>query len=141
MGENARRIYAEIGPAPGDSRLLQSIYAADYASKPVSVETFIMDPQYLGGRLRNRIYPVIVDGLVEIFEGDYLEICLSGAIGWGKTWEIAIGITYEIYLVSCLRDPAFSRGLIPGSTLAFLNVSVDKRQAQRVLFSNVFSSA
>ena len=140
MGDTARRIYAEdVSSAPRDSQLLRSIYDADYVSKPVSVETFILDPQYLGGSLRDTIYPAILDDLVEIFEGDYIEICLGGAIGSGKTWEIAIGIAYEIYLVSCLRDPAHRYGLIPGSTLAFMNVSVDKRQAQKVLFSNLFS--
>ena len=139
MGDEARRIYAEVGSAPRGSQLLRSIYDADYVSKPVSVETFILDPQYLGKRLRGTIYPAILDDLVEIFEGDYLEISLGGGIGTGKTWEIAIGIAYEIYLVSCLKDPAFTYGLIPGSTLAFMNVSGDKQQAQRVLFSNLFS--
>jgi len=139
MGDEGRRIYAEVGSAPRGSQLLRSIYDADYVSKPVSVETFILDPQYLGKSLRGTIYPAILDDLVEIFEGDYIEICLGGAIGSGKTWEIAIGIAYEIYLVSLLKDPAFTYGLIPGSTLAFMNVSVDKQQAQRVLFSNVFS--
>jgi len=139
MGDQARRIYAEVGSAPRGSQLLRSIYATDYVLEPVSIETFILDGQYLGGSLRNNIYPAILDDLIEIFEGDFIEICCGGAIGGGKTTEIAIGIAYEIYLVSCLKDPAHTYGLIPGSTLAFMNVSVDKRQAQRVLFSNLFS--
>jgi len=45
-----------------------------------------------------------------------------------------LGIAYEIYLLSCLRTPAETYGLMPDSTLAFLSISVTRSQAQHVLF-------
>ena len=117
---------------------LKGLWAADYEREPVSVETFIFDDHFLGRSLKESVYPAIVDDLVELFEGDYLEVCLGGSWGWGKSREIEIGIAYEIYLLSCMREPASAFGLIPGSTMVFLNVSVDVRQAQRVLFGGLY---
>jgi len=141
MSPELRRFTVErlLPELANDVSVKNYFLAPDYAYEPVSVEAFISDPDYLGQSLRGNVYPCIVEDLIELFEGDYIEVCLGGSIGWGKTWEIAIGIAYEIYLVSCLKDPARAFGLIPGTTLAFMNVSVDKRQAQKVLFSNLFS--
>jgi len=112
--------------------------AVDYLRDPVSVETFIFGDHYLGQSLKGSTFPAIVDDLVELFEGDYLEVCLGGSWGWGKSREIEIGIAYEIYLLSCMREPALAYGLIKGSNLVFLNVSVDVTQAQRVLFGGLY---
>ena len=114
------------------------LWEVDYVRKPVSVPEFLLGKDYLGPQLRGFVYPKIVDDLEELFEGDYTEVVLGGGIGWGKSRKAELGILYDIYRVSCLRVPAAAYGLIPGSTLAFLNVSVNKTQAQKVLFSGLF---
>jgi hypothetical protein len=48
-----------------------------------------------------------------------------------------VGVAYEIYQLSCLKNPAATYGLMTGSTLAFLNVSVRLEQATRVLFKGL----
>ena len=60
-----------------------------------------------------------------------------GSLGWGKTVMATVGIAYDIYKVSCLKNPADAFGLIPNSNVAFINVSVDKRQATKVLFTGI----
>ena len=109
----------------------------DYLWAPVNVETFVNGREYLGTILRGNIYPKILDDLIELFAGSYSEVLLMGAIGWGKTVMAEIGIVYDLYRVSCLKSPADAYGLLPGGNLAFLNVSVNKAQATKILFGGI----
>src|SRR5271169_2603079 len=128
------KIMCELLAGNDKPEALRRIQAVDYEREPVSVKQFIYDPEYLGQSLKDHIWPALVDDLVEIFEGDYSEVVLGGGVGWGKTRLMEVGLAYEIYQLSCLRDPARCFALIPGSTLALVNISVDTSQARRVLF-------
>jgi hypothetical protein len=118
--------------------VLEELYDPDYRQRPVDIRTFIRDPQYLGHGVGDAIYSRIVDDLEELFAGSYTEVVLTGGIGWGKTRMAEIGLLYEIYLLSCLRDPAHTYGLMPSSRLAFLVVSVTQMHAKRILFDGLF---
>jgi len=109
----------------------------DYDEVPVPIRDFIFDDYYLGRTVGRGIYPRLVDDLEELFAGAYTEVLLTGGIGWGKSRFAEIGIAYELYQTSCLRDPAKSFGLMSGSTLAFVNVSVTLQQSRRVLFDGL----
>ncbi len=113
--------------------------APDYACQPVGIRQFIEDDYYLGKIARGRIYERIVDDLEELFEGDYTEVVLGGGIGWGKSTAAEVGIAYDLYQVSCLRDPAKTYGMRTGSNIAFVNVSVNLKQATKVLFGGLGS--
>jgi hypothetical protein len=118
-----------------DARVKRETLAAElslqrkfnYVREPVSIKTFIFDNVFLGRSLKGNIYPAIVDDLVEVFEGNYLEVCLGGSWGWGKSREMEIGIAYEIYLLSCMREPAAAFGLIRRSLSAPRRASPDCR--------------
>jgi len=142
MTDEARQIFEkEVAPAIRTGTrpaVLGEVWASDYAVEPVEIEDFVYDRRFLGGSLKQDIYPTIVDDLVDLFQDDYVEVCLGGGVGWGKTRLAQIAIAYEIYLLSCMRDPAAAFRLISGSTLAFVNISVDKTQAQRVLFAGLY---
>jgi hypothetical protein len=97
----------------------------DYLREPVSVREFVFNPYYLGDSLSSSIYPKLLCDLEELFAGDYTEVVLGGGIGTGKTTFAAMVLAYDIYLVSCLRDPAGAYGMVPGTPLTFLNVSVN----------------
>jgi len=56
----------------------------DYFWRPVDMRTFVEDPKYLGSVLRGNIYGKVLDDLIELFDGDYSEVLLTGAIGWGQ---------------------------------------------------------
>nr|UXE44999.1 hypothetical protein Hi04_10k_c4039_00007 [uncultured bacterium] len=114
-----------------------AIHEAEYLWPPVSIEQFIEDDKYLGTLLRGNIFPKIKADLIELFAGRYTEVLLMGAIGWGKSLFAEVGIAYDLYKVSCLKNPADAFGLIPNSNVAFINVSVDKRQATKVLFTGI----
>ncbi len=50
-----------------------------------------------------------------------------------------IGILYDVYQVSCLRDPARTFGMRTGSNIAFINVATTLKQARKVLFGGLAS--
>ena len=55
----------------------------------------------------------------------------------GKTVFAEVGICYDLYKVSCLKNPADAYGLLPNSNVAFINVSVNKAQASKVIFGGI----
>ena len=143
MTDTARQLFEdEVAPALRTGicpAVLGEVWASDYAIEPASVVDFIEKDHYLGRSLRGNVFPVIIDDLKELFEGNYVEAVWAGGIGWGKTWACAIASAYELYQLSCLHDPAAAYDLISGSTVALVNISVDKRQAQKVLFGDLFN--
>jgi hypothetical protein len=62
--------------------ILQDLMGYTYRWPPVGTREFIESPQYLG--LEGQVFPRLLDDLEELFEGDYVEAVLTGAIGWGK---------------------------------------------------------
>src|SRR5450759_3032407 len=137
--EATLREWRRIGELPphGASRPHIILAAEDYARVPVPLRQFIDDDRYLGRALRDAIFPKVVDDLAAFFEGDYTEALLTGGIGWGKTRWVEIAVAYDIYQVSCLRDPAVTFGMISGSNVAFINISVTISQARKVLFEGL----
>ncbi len=141
-GEVRQAFELEVAPAlrqGGRSQILDDVWTADYRCKPVSLREFIFNKHFLGKSLATSIYPRIVEDLEELYAGDYVEAVLAGSQAWGKTRMANIGILFDVYRVSCLRDAASTFGQIPGSTLAFVNVSVRSEQANRVFFNGLYS--
>ena len=121
----------------GSSELLNKIIYADYEEIPVHIETFLLDPNYLGKGLVNEegkftVYPYWVDTLKEIFPDPlkpavYNTLALSGAIGLGKSFVAVLCGLYELYRMLCLKDPYLYFGLQPIDkiTFAFMNITMD----------------
>lgn len=140
LSPKGREFYArfhESIAADYPDRVKVRLYRDSYFWPPVTVKEFSEGNEYLGRILRGNIYPKILDDLIELFEGDYSEVLLGGSIGWGKTVMATVGIAYDMYRVSCLRSPGDTYGLLPGSNLAFVNVSVNKTQATKILFGGL----
>jgi hypothetical protein len=138
LSDPARQFYERKLRVGRDAeRLRQALRRIDHEREPVSVRQFIDDERYLGKVLKNSIFAPLVDDLEEFFAGDYTVALLTGGIGWGKTTFAEIAILYDIYKVSCLRDPAVTFGMRSGSNVAFVNVSVTVSQAKKVLFEGL----
>lgn len=138
MSPKAREAFTQNLPAL-DREDVKSLFFLDYAETPVDVHTFINDDYFLGRTLRGEIFPVIEEDLTELFAGQCSEVVLKGGIGVGKTTCAYIGIGYDIYKVSCLKNPANAFGLIPGTSIAFLNFSARKIQAKKILFGGLLN--
>ena len=89
----------------------------DFVSAPVDIETFIKDPQYLGGVLCDGIYPYWLEQLKKIYEqpavSQYNEILLAGALGAGRSLAAIVGFLYELYIVTLAKDPHKTWVLLP----------------------------
>lgn len=116
----------------------------DFKERPASIEEFLGE-DYLN--IRAGVRDGVVDCLVEIFgkEPNVYNLAnvqlamFTGAIGIGKTTFASIALPYMCHWVLCLKDPQKFFGLLPGSRIAFMQMSTSERQAKEVLFGDIFA--
>jgi hypothetical protein len=138
------RILGEL-LATGRSPAAKAIWELDYERLPVSIDTFLDDPDYLGAIGRHLYDPwrrelqCVCDPRRAITEW-----IVTGAIGTGKTTAAVIALLYKIYRLTCLRDPQSFYGLIPGSPIVFglFNLTLDlAHSVSYKKFLNVFRAS
>jgi hypothetical protein len=113
----------------GQSKEFEKIENADYIRTPVSIETFLDDPSYIGEVGKN-VYPKLREDLIAIFDNPNLvEIILSGSIGWGKSHMSKIIAMYILYTISCLRNPQEFFGITPGTPIVLCNLSLSVKKS------------
>ncbi len=120
----------------GESKILNKFINDVYDEPLVDVETFFTHPDYFG-RAGADLYPKLMDDLIKLFNGNYTEISLSGAIGWGKSYLTEMIMGRIVYEISCLKNPQMAYGLADNSTLFFPNISVNVTQAKKVIFGGI----
>lgn len=129
-------VVKELSEEGGESEILNKIVGDIYDELPIDTETFFTNRDYLG-RAGADLYPKLMDDLIRIFNGNYTEIVLSGAIGYGKSYLTQLIICRILYEVSCLKNPQWAYGLAENSTLFFPNISITETQAKRVIFGGI----
>ena len=102
-----------------------AIEAPYYKSRPVDIETFIEDDEYLGliyghghlfpfwKNLLKKVYP-------NPFRCPYEEVILSCAIGAGKSAVSSVSIAYELYKLLLLKDANKYYNLLATDTIVFM---------------------
>lgn len=120
------------------TRIYDVIRDGEYLHEPVDIETFVMDPYYLGNTC-DMLYPRLLGDMKELFSGGYGEAILSGSIGWGKTFFASIAFCRILYELSCMRNPQRSFGISPSSDISFVVLSVKEDLAIKVAFENIIS--
>jgi len=103
---------------------------AQYKWKPVNIEEFICSPQYLNKE--KEIYPGVLAAAVELNNGTYVEAVMTGGIGSGKTTLALYTNAYQLYLLSCMRNPHQQFGLDPSSEILLVFQSMTLKLAQGV---------
>lgn len=80
-----------------------------YEEIPVDIDTFLEDPNYLGGTTNfgKAIYPAWRQVLRDIFKDPYkyTTIIFTGSIGTGKSTVAVFVALYMLYCLLCLKDP------------------------------------
>ena len=105
------------------------------------VMQLICDPYFLG--LKDYVYDSVLDDLVALYNerrrrSVNLVVFLEG-IGSGKTTKFSILQWLQWFELSTVAfDPQAHFELIPGSTIALINLSRTELQARRVCFSEVW---
>lgn len=113
-----------------------------FSEKPASIAEFL-GPDYLN--IEKGIRPGVRDELIELFgkeaNGDriarYRWAMFTGAIGIGKTTMASIILPYMVHWVLCLKDPQEFYNLLPGSRIAFMQMSTSEDQAKETVFGDI----
>lgn len=114
----------------------------DFAERPASIEEFLGEG-YLNIEkwVRPRIKAELATILGEDVQADriavYSEALITGGIGIGKTTIASIILPYLVHWVLCLKDPQAFFDLLPGSRIAFMQMSTSERQALEVVFGDI----
>lgn len=114
----------------------------EFEEKPATIKEF------LGGGyldIAAKVRPGIVEALEAIFGEDvagdrialFEEAMVTGGIGIGKTTFASIALPYMVHWTLCLKDPQDYFELLPGSRIAFMQMSTSEEQALQVIFSDI----
>lgn len=131
---------------PSPSRMaLEAKWLLDnphFEERPANLREFL-GPDYLNisERVRASITKELEMILGEDVRGDRITVypfaMMTGGIGIGKTTIASIVLTYLAHWVLCLKDPQGFFNLLPGSRIAFMQMSTSEKQALEVVFGDV----
>lgn len=118
----------------GSSTSLDSLWEVDYEKKPVDIMTFMNDPYYLGDMYGTQLFEGWVPHLQEIYGSghNYLEVCITGAIGLGKSNIATAGLLFDLHNLLCLRNPQAYYGLTKNSEIIFALFNLSLALAETV---------
>ena len=113
-----------------------------FQEKPASIVEFL-GPGYLN--IEKGVRPGIRTELITMFGTAvnaerialYRWAMFTGAIGIGKTTLASITLPYMCHWVLCLKDPQDFYDLLPGSRIAFMQMSTSEEQAKEVVFGDI----
>jgi hypothetical protein len=135
--------------------LIDILDGEEFDERPVDLRTFVTDPNYLGlPPLSDYQYTLIEKSsqiykeatLIKLFgeeEGKRRfkqtcnEVVAQLGKGSGKDYCSTISVSYIVYLLLCLKDPATYYGKPPGDTIDILNIAVNAQQANNVFFKGL----
>ena len=101
-----------------------------YIWRPVGIREFVCDEYFLNKA--EDIYPIVMDELEEMNSGKYVEIVLTGGIGSAKTTSALYTNAYQVYLLSCLKNPHKLYGLDKASEILLVFQSITATLASGV---------
>lgn len=114
----------------------------DFEERPATIREFL-GPEYLN--IEGKVRAAIMHEL-EVIIGDevYAErmtaipkAMITGGIGIGKTTVASIVLPWLAHWTLCLRDPQSFFNLLPGSRIAFMQMSTSGSQAKEVVFGDI----
>src|SRR6478752_3128878 len=106
-----------------------------FRERPATIDEFLGE-NYLD--IDRKVRKGVKQALKDVFgagtpDGERLSIVetamITGAIGIGKTTIASIALPYMVHWVLCLNDPQDFFGMLPGSRIAFMQMSTSEDQA------------
>lgn len=98
---------------------------------PVDIEEFLLSEEYVGNK-ESSLWPAVVDELIEMNSGGYVEVLLTGGIGSAKTTSALYTQAYQLYLLSCYKNPHKAYALDPHSEILIVFQSITEKKAKSV---------
>lgn len=113
-----------------------------FQERPASMAEFICS-KYLN--IERHVRPALREVLMDLFGeypssekiSRYQRAIFTGAIGVGKTTLASIVLPYMAHWVLCLKNPQEFYGLMPGTRIAFMQMSTSSTQAKEVVFGDI----
>jgi len=124
----------------------------EFDEKPVDLKTFVTSPDYLGLPPLSEYQYTLIEKSSQIYKESTLiklfgkeegsirykqtctEIIAQLGKGSGKDYCSTIAVSYMVYLLLCLKDPATYYGKPPGDSIDILNIAINAQQANNVFF-------
>lgn len=114
----------------------------EFEERPATIEEFLGD-RYLGisrsvrRRIRDELQVIFGDQVDGERMARFAAVMITGGIGIGKTTIASIILSYMVHWVLCLRNPQEFFDLMPGSRIAFMQMSTSEKQAHDVIFLDI----
>lgn len=132
---------------------LEALADSPFEEEPVDVKTFVEGAEYLGQPPLSDIQYDIVRAMSQIYKEEDLvrlmgetegrkyykkytknEIILQLGKGSGKDFTSTVAVSFIVYKLLCLKDPARYFGKPSGDAIDIINVAINAQQAKNVFF-------
>lgn len=131
---------------------LSALEEDEFEETPVSIEEFVTSEDYLKLPPLSSYQYQSIRAMTQIYKKDTLvkllgedeglkrykqtcnEVILQLGKGSGKDYLSTISVTYLVYLLLCLKDPAKYFGKPPGDSIDIINIAINSEQAKNVFF-------
>lgn len=120
----------------GRSEIVDEVSKIEWEENPVPVREWLMAEELVGETGKD-MYPQLREDMAELFEGDYHEAILTGAIGWGKDFFATTACMRMLYELNCLKNPQHTLGLAEGEPIHIVPISRTVAAARRVVFGGI----
>ena len=118
------------------SPLADQVAELEWDEVPVPIAEWLEEPDLVGDTGKT-LFPVLKRDMIELFEGNYHEVILTGSIGWGKDYFATTAMMRILYELCCLKDPGRTLGLGAGEPLHIVPISRTVAAAKRVVFGGI----
>lgn len=135
--------------------LFNQLSGADFEEMPVDVYEFVTSEDYCGLKELSEHQYSLVKAMSQIYKketllalyGDearadkrwretYREVIMQLGKGSGKDFTSTVAVSYVVYLLLCLKDPALYYDKPKGDSIDIINIAINSDQANRVFFKN-----
>ena len=132
--------------------LIDILDGEEFDERPADLRTFVTSPDYLGLPPLSELQYELIEKSSQIYKEATLkklfgeeegsirfkqtcnEVIAQLGKGSGKDYCSTISVSYIVYLLLCLKDPATYYGKPPGDSIDILNVAINAQQASNVFF-------
>ena len=133
-----RHCLVELLNSENPQPLIQTL---QFKRLPITIDEFVESSKFLGD-IAN-VWPSLMDDLrainpnILLGEEPIHEAYLGGATGIGKSMVARITLLYQVYLLTCLRDPQRLYGLEPNTCFVFPLQSASPDVTRRILYEPI----
>lgn len=135
--------------------LFNQLSGQEFEEIPVDVYEFVTSEEYCGLKELSEHQYSLVKAMSQIYKketllslyGDeekaeerwkqtYREVIMQLGKGSGKDFTSTVAVSYVVYLLLCLKDPALYYDKPKGDSIDIINIAINSDQANRVFFKN-----